>query len=94
MIRVFNCLDGTMFASSDKHEATVDEVIAFLEQHRGKRFWNGATDDVSFRADNATVSCDGLLFFTEQYDDYYDGQLSEFFLFSESEPPVGFQTRR
>ena len=94
MIRVFYCLDGTVFASANNHEATVDEVIAFLEQHRGKKFWNGAAGDTSFRVDDTLVSCDGLLTFTENYDDYYGEQISDFFLFSENKSRVGFQTRR
>ena len=31
---------GVVIASSEYYEATVDEVIEFLEKHRGKRFWN------------------------------------------------------
>ena len=52
MLKQFYCADGTVYArhTSEWQDVTVDEVIAFLEQHRGKVFWNGAAGKTSFRA--------------------------------------------
>ena len=58
MIQKFTCTDGTIYAFPEGHYALVDEVIALLEPHRGKLFWNGATDHFSFRADEEMVVCD------------------------------------
>lgn len=65
---------GIVYATSDEWEATVDEVIAFLEKHRGKKFWNGATGEVSFRADDKCVSTDELDFWMDN--DLWDEQIN------------------
>ena len=57
---------GVIYASSDDWCATVDEVIAFLEKHRGKKFWNGAAGEVTFRVDDEIVSTDTLEFWVER----------------------------
>ena len=60
MLKQFHCADGTVYArhKSEWQDVTVDEVIAFLEQHRGKVFWNGAAGKTCFRADADIVSFD------------------------------------
>lgn len=58
MIQKFICTDGTVYAKATGSEATIDEVIEFLEQFRGMYFWNGATGDVAFRLDGNTICCD------------------------------------
>lgn len=58
MIQKFTCTDGTVYAFPKGYYALVDEVISLLEPHRGKLFWNGATDHFSFRADKEMVVCD------------------------------------
>ena len=68
MIRVIQGEDGAVYASSDNEQATVDEVIEFLLQHRGKMFWNGAAGDVSFYVTDTRVSCDCLSFILERFD--------------------------
>lgn len=65
MIRKLMCSNGMVFAKADGIEATVDEVIDFLEQFRGLRFWNGASGDVAFRLDNECVCCDSADFHVE-----------------------------
>lgn len=77
MIKQFKCPDGTILGCSDKTEITVDELIEFLEQHRGKKFWNGAAEDTSFRVQGDTVSCDTSKFFVEEAYDSYDEELAE-----------------
>lgn len=62
MIKKFVCDDGDVFAFSTGYDASVDEVIEFLEAYRGKRFWNGAAGDVAFRLAGDTICCD-----TEEY---------------------------
>jgi hypothetical protein len=71
MLRQFHCADGTVYARhmSEWQVVTVDEVIAFLEQHRGKIFWNGAAGKTSFRADNDIVSCDLFSYWMERLED-------------------------
>ena len=69
MIKKFICDDGTVFAFSTGYDASVDEVIEFLEAYRGKRFWNGATGDVTFRLDGETICCDSKDF---QYEQAYE----------------------
>lgn len=58
MIQKFLCADGTVFGIPDDDNVLVDEVIAFLEPYRGKRFWNGATGNFAFRLEDGTVYCD------------------------------------
>ena len=58
MIKQFICNDGSIYAKADGYEATVDEVIEFLEQFRGMLFWNGAAGDVAFRLNGNVVCCD------------------------------------
>jgi hypothetical protein len=65
MIRQFVCNDGSVYAKADGYEATVDEVIEFLKQFRGKLFWNGAAGDVAFRLDDGIVCCDHTDFLIE-----------------------------
>ena len=69
MIKKFICDDGTVFAFSTGYDASVDEVIEFLEAYRGKRFWNGAAGDVTFRLDGETICCDSKEF---QYEQAYE----------------------
>ena len=69
MIKTFICDDGTVFAFSTGYDASVDEVIEFLEAYRGKRFWNGAAGDVTFRLDGETICCDSKDF---QYEQAYE----------------------
>lgn len=88
MLRKFVCRDGTVFASAadDCEMVTVDEVIAFLEQHRGKKFWNGAAGETSFKADDTLVSCDTLDGWTLDMDDEdYGTYISEWFYYEEDE---------
>lgn len=51
------------------NSVSVDDIIAFLEQHRGKAFHNGAAADLAFCVDpkKNTVSCDEVEFFLENY---------------------------
>lgn len=71
MLKVFVCHDGTVYASTKYHMGTVmvDDVIEFLEQHRGKEFWNGAVGETCFRADDEVVSCDSFDFWMENMED-------------------------
>lgn len=71
MLKEFRCPDGTVYASCKQEGGiiTVDEVIAFLEQHRGKQFWNGAAENTSFRTDGEMVSCDSLTYWMEELED-------------------------
>ena len=66
MIRKFICKDGAVFAKSTSFDASVDEVIDFLEQYRGMRFWNGAAGEVVFRLDEGTICCDSADFILER----------------------------
>lgn len=56
---------GVVYAYAKTELVDVDEVIAFLEKHRGKQFYNGAAGEVGFRADEKTVSADMLSWFLE-----------------------------
>ena len=60
MIKTFQCSNGTVYATSDKTMVSVDEVIDFLEQHRGKMFFNGAAGETSFCVEGEVVTCDEL----------------------------------
>lgn len=62
MIKQFTCSDGSIYAKAEGLDANVDEVIEFLEQFRGMRFWNGAAGDVAFRLDGEVVCCDSADF--------------------------------
>ena len=67
MLKQFCCPDGTIYAKCGKQgKMAVDEVISFLEQHRGKVFWNCAAENTSFRADEEVVSCDSFEFWMEE----------------------------
>lgn len=88
MIRQFICNDGCIYAEADDHDATVDEVIAFLEQFRGKRFWNGAAGDVAFRFDGEVVCCDSADFQIQcacEKDELLGEMIFDFFNGSEQE---------
>ena len=77
MIKVFKSPDGTIFGCPENTEVTVDEVIEFLEQHRGKKFYNGAAEDTSFRIKDNVISCDASKFFVEEAYESYDEELAE-----------------
>ena len=53
MLKAFHCADGTVYArhTSEWQVVTVDEVIAFLEQHRGKVFWKSAAEKTDRKDD-------------------------------------------
>lgn len=52
--------NNVTYATNGGFEVTVDEVIEFLEKHRGKIFINGACFETAFCADEDTVVCDEL----------------------------------
>ena len=87
MFQKFMCTDGTVFLVPDSDVILVDEVIALLEPFRGKRFWNGATDDFAFRLENDTIYCDAKDFQVEcAYEkDELIGNLLDMFLASNDE---------
>jgi hypothetical protein len=87
MIQKFTCTDGTVFVVPVGDKILVDEVIALLEPFRGKRFWNGATEDLAFRLEDDTIYCDSKLFQIEcAYEkDGLIGKLLELFLASDDE---------
>ena len=58
MLKRFFCKDGTVFARSTSSDASVDEIIDFLEAYRGMRFWNGAAGNIAFRVVDGVVCCD------------------------------------
>lgn len=58
MMQKFTCVDGTVYAIPEDQYILVDELIDFLEPYRGKLFWNGATEQFSFRVDEDMVVCD------------------------------------
>ena len=69
-----------MLSTSEWQVVTVDEVIAFLEQHRGKVFWNGAAGKTSFKADADVVSCDLFDYWMEHIEnDNYAEFITEWF---------------
>lgn len=63
---------GVVFATASSMCPSVDEVIKFLEQFRGKRFLNGAAGEVAFYVDGENVICD-----TENYVIEHAGDISE-----------------
>lgn len=63
---------GAVFATPSSMCPSVDEVIKFLEQFRGKRFLNGAAGEVAFYVDGDNVVCD-----TESYVIEHAGDISE-----------------
>ena len=95
MLKTFYCADGTVFASTRSHseKVTVDEVIAFLEQHRGKEFVNGAAETTSFRADDTVVSCDTFEFWMGCYEDMsYASFIDDWFCEFYGDEVVGRET--
>ena len=87
MIQKFTCTDGTVFVVPVGDEILVDEVIALLEPFRGKRFWNGATEDLAFRLEDDTIYCDSkVIRIAWAYEkDGLIGKLLELFLASDDE---------
>lgn len=80
MMKIFQCSNGTIYATADETMVLVDEVIDFLEKHRGKMFWNGAAGETSFCVDSETVTCDELQYhLNEIEDDDYAEYISGFF---------------
>ena len=75
MIKKYVCEDGVVYANADGWMVDVDELIAFLEQHRGKKFYNGASETLSFRVDKEHIRCDELdsiLECIEDEDEYFE----------------------
>ena len=66
-MKEFICSSGKIIVNAGA-EASVDDVIAFLEQHRGKKFYNGAAEGLAFCVDPVknTVSCDEMNFFLDE----------------------------
>lgn len=88
MIRKITCSNGMVYAVSDNYDASVDEVIAFLEQFRGMRFWNGASGDVAFRLDNGCICCDSASYHAQsayEVDEELGEIVDDFFYNSEVE---------
>ena len=80
MIKTFQCSNGTTYATADKTMVLVDEVIAFLEEHRGKMFWNGAVGETSFCVNSEIVTCDELQYQLAAIEDGdYAEYISDFF---------------
>lgn len=59
---------------NDTNSISVDDLIAFLEPHRGKIFMNTAAEDLSFKIDSETVRCDESRYWSEigEYNDAID----------------------
>ena len=71
--------NANTYAYSEKGIVTVDEIIEFLEQHRGKEFWAGG-DTPCFCANENTVLCDsGDYMLSEIENDDFLEPLEQFF---------------
>lgn len=53
---------GVVYAHAASGVISVDELIAFLEKHRGKHFYNDAACEISFRIDGEKVKADSISF--------------------------------
>ena len=52
-MKIYKCADGTEYICFSTGGYTVDDVIAFLEQHRGKKIYTGALENrASGRSDS------------------------------------------
>lgn len=58
MFQKFINKKGQIYVLSTDYVTTVDEMIAFLEQYRGMRYYVGAVEDLSFLISDGTVHCD------------------------------------
>lgn len=70
MFMCYQCKDGTIVAKSkNSNEILVDDVIAFLQQFRGKLFWNGAAGDTCFiiEPNSNIVSTDSFRWWLEEH---------------------------
>lgn len=97
MIKQFTCSDGSIYAKAEGFNATVDEVIEFLEQFRGMFFGNGATGDVAFRLDGDTICCDSADFQIQcasEKDELLGEMICEFFYDSKEKSTTEEEQRR
>ena len=91
MIKQFFCKDGSIYAKAEGNEVTVDELIEFLEQFRGKLFWNGASGDVAFRIEGNIVCCDSADFNIQhayEKDDFLGEMICTFLYCSDEESVI------
>lgn len=68
MVKKYVCKDGTVYAGADYY-LPVEELIEFLEQFRGKLFYNGAAESLGFRIDGEHVWCDTLDYILGEIED-------------------------
>ena len=59
----YKCADGTEYINFTDDCYTVDEIIAFLEPHRGKKFYTGALEDPCLEISDEWVQLEELDFF-------------------------------
>lgn len=59
-MKKYVCEDGTVYANAGWDYLSIDELIEFLEEHRGKGFYNTAAADLAFCVDENYVRCDEL----------------------------------
>ena len=78
MFKVFVCSNGSVYACPCAGETTVDELIEFLEEHRGKVFTNYAADDYCFCIGNNVVACEEFEYALECAADEYSEDYAEY----------------
>ena len=69
MIKKYVCKDGTVYANADEWMVDVDELIEFLEPFRGKKFYNGAVENLGFRVNAEQIWCDEMDYILGKIDD-------------------------
>ena len=58
MFKKFTSKEGTSYILSTNAGMLVDELITFLEQYRGLKFFMGAAEDLAFVATDEGISCE------------------------------------
>ena len=69
MFQKFTSNKGNIYAMSTDYVTSVDEMIAFLEQYRGMKFFVGATEDLALIISDGYVSCESFSYMRSQADE-------------------------
>ena len=72
MLNYHTCPNGDEVICCEIIAVSVDDLIEFLERHRGKMFYSAALETPCLYADAESLEFEELDYLIESYDDYED----------------------
>ena len=88
MFKKFTSKEGTSYILSTNAGMLVDELITFLEQYRGLKFFMGAAENLAFVATDEGISCESyetLREWATEENEHLWEMMRDFFCYSDDE---------